>query len=220
MGHDINNMNQVALGFLELALDLIARGEKIEKQNDLLIAKPFEMLKNSSALIDSVKKVQRERMGMYETIEVDIGEVLAEVKAMFTSKVDRDVTINYEPSTCKVYANELLKDVFINLVGNAVKHGGRPLTIRLDVTSESIQGQKYCMVSVEDNGPGLPDETKKMIFEHLTNKVAKGGRSGFGLYMAKTLIDDYHGRFWVEDRVPGDHTKGARFVVMLQMAKN
>jgi signal transduction histidine kinase len=42
---------------------------------------------------------------------------------------------------------------------------------------------------------------------------------GIGLYLVKSLVDSYNGRVWVEDRVPGDHTKGARFVVMLPAVK-
>jgi signal transduction histidine kinase len=38
---------------------------------------------------------------------------------------------------------------------------------------------------------------------------------GLGLYLVKSLVESYDGQVWVEDRVPGDHTKGARFVVML-----
>jgi signal transduction histidine kinase len=38
---------------------------------------------------------------------------------------------------------------------------------------------------------------------------------GLGLYLVKSLVESYHGSVWVEDRVPGDHTKGSRFVVML-----
>lgn len=219
MSHDINNMNQIALGYLELALDMISRGEKVGKENELMIAKPLEMLKNSSALIDNVKKVKRERMGVYGPKVMDLGEILAEVKAMYTSKIDSDITISYESSACKVKANELLKDVFINLVGNAIKHSGRPLTISLHITSKSIKGKKYCLASVEDNGPGMPDETKKAIFDHLSNKGTWKGRSGFGLYLVKTLVDDYHGRFWVEDRVPGDPAKGCRFIVELPAAE-
>jgi len=42
---------------------------------------------------------------------------------------------------------------------------------------------------------------------------AKG--MGFGLYPARSLVDSYGGRVRVEDRVPGDNTKGARFAVVL-----
>jgi signal transduction histidine kinase len=36
-----------------------------------------------------------------------------------------------------------------------------------------------------------------------------------GLFLVKKLVEDYNGRVWVEDRVPGDHTQGARFVILL-----
>jgi hypothetical protein len=35
----------------------------------------------------------------------------------------------------------------------------------------------------------------------------------------KTLVDGYHGKVWVEDRVPGDYTQGTRFVVKLHAAE-
>jgi signal transduction histidine kinase len=38
---------------------------------------------------------------------------------------------------------------------------------------------------------------------------------GLGLYLVKSLIENYDDKIWVEDRVKGDYTKGARFVVML-----
>ncbi len=38
---------------------------------------------------------------------------------------------------------------------------------------------------------------------------------GLGLYLVKTLVECFHGRIFVEDRIAGDPTKGARFVVVL-----
>ncbi len=50
-----------------------------------------------------------------------------------------------------------------------------------------------------------------------TNKT-KG--MGLGLYPVKSLVDSYGGQVWAEDRVKGDHAKGARFVVMLPAVDN
>jgi nitrogen fixation/metabolism regulation signal transduction histidine kinase len=53
------------------------------------------------------------------------------------------------------------------------------------------------------------------LFDRLSLSVSRARGKGFGLCLIKMLIDDYRGSFRVEDRVPGDHTQGARFVVML-----
>jgi signal transduction histidine kinase len=71
------------------------------------------------------------------------------------------------------------------------------------------------MVSVEDNGRGIPDDFKRQIFNRMLKGTAKAKGMGLGLYLVRTLVNSYGGRVWVEDRVPGDHTKGAKFVVML-----
>jgi signal transduction histidine kinase len=42
---------------------------------------------------------------------------------------------------------------------------------------------------------------------------------GLGLYIVKSLVGNYGGLVRVEDRVTGDHTKGARFVVLLPTIK-
>jgi nitrogen-specific signal transduction histidine kinase len=76
-------------------------------------------------------------------------------------------------------------------------------------------GKTYCRIEVEDNGPGIPDMLKNTLFDRLNLTTTRAKGKGFGLCIIKMLVDDYHGKFRVEDRVKGDHTKGARFVVML-----
>jgi signal transduction histidine kinase len=116
---------------------------------------------------------------------------------------------------CFVRANELLHDVFANLVSNAIKHTGDRADIVVDLDAVKDNGSRYYRVMVEDNGPGIPDDFKPKIF----NRTLKGTNSargmGLGLYLVKSLVDSYGGRVWVEDRIFGDHTKGAKFVVML-----
>ena len=112
-------------------------------------------------------------------------------------------------------ANPLLKDIFKNLLDNAVKHCEDPVRISVNVSRAEQNGSSYYQVAVEDNGHGVPDDKKAEIFNRLKRGETKARGTGLGLYIVKTLVEGFGGSVRVEDRVPGDHTKGARFVVML-----
>jgi signal transduction histidine kinase len=74
------------------------------------------------------------------------------------------------------------------------------------------------MVTVEDNGPGIPDGFKGRVFNRMLKGNDKSKGMGLGLYLVKSLVESYRGHVWVEDRVPGDHSKGAKFVAMMPVA--
>ena len=220
MGHDINNMNQVALGFLELALEKMEQNGRLELKDKILLEKPFEALKSNSRLVDNVRKIRRERSGKVEPALIDLGKTLEEVKDQFTNISPRDIRINYMPAEgCYVMADELLLDVFLNLAGNAIKHSSGPLSINLKLESEQRLEGKFYRVSVEDNGPGIPDDQKKKLLDHACLKRARRKGKGFGLCLTRTLLEDYNGSIWIENTVPFDHTKGCRFVVLLPAAE-
>ncbi len=220
MGHDVNNMNQVALGFLELALEKVEQNGKLEITDKILLEKPFEALKSNSRLVDNVRKIRKERSGMIEPTLVDLGKTLEEVKRQFTDICSRDITINYMPAErCYVKANELLPDVFLNLVGNAIKHSSGPLSVNLKLESEQRQEGRFYRVSIEDNGPGIPDDQKRKLLESACLKRARRNGKGFGLCLAMTLLEDFNGSICIENTVPFDHTKGSRFVVLLPAAE-
>lgn len=217
MSHDINNMNQVAMGYLELALSL----QNFEEAKGL-ISKSMESLARSSRLIDTVRKIQKIRSKSLKEYEVDICNILQDLRKQYASVPGRHITINFMPiSGCHVVANELILDVFSNLISNAIKHSdqNKPLDINMSVTKVMENGREYNKVSVEDNGSGIPDEIKAKLFTRFQRGQTKANGQGLGLYLVKTLVDDFHGKVWVEDRVPGDHTKGTRFVVMLSAAE-
>ncbi|OPY28672.1 MAG: putative diguanylate cyclase [Methanocella sp. PtaU1.Bin125] len=209
MGHDINNMHQIALGYLELAQNLPPGPLK-----DEMIGKPIEVLQRSARLIKNVRKLQNFSDGVFQNQDVDVCEVLSQVRREFGAVPGKAVTLNLNGNErCRVRANELLNDVFANLVGNAIKHTGdrADIVVSLDMTEKG----RYCRVSVEDDGPGIPDGLKEKIFNRMLKSTSKAKGMGLGLYLVKSLVDSYGGKVWVEDRVPGDYTKGAKFVVLL-----
>jgi len=216
MGHDINNMNQVALGYLEMARDIIEEGGSMGKGNQLLLDKPIESLESSSKLIDTVRKLQRIKEGTVERNAIDIGPVLESVVAQYSHIPGRSIAIDYKPARGHiVLANELLRDVFSNIIGNAIKHSTGPLAINVQDDEVRENDRIYYRVAIEDNGPGIPDELKSTLLERDMQGKKKASGKGLGLYLIKALVDDYGGKVWIEDCLTGDHTKGSRFVVML-----
>ncbi len=216
MGHDISNMHQIALGYLELARDIQPDVGQME-----FIDKPVEVLQRSARLIKNVRKLQKLRDGVLQTEGIDLCKVLVDVQREFAEVPDKTVLLNLNGrENCHVRANELLYDVFANLVSNAIKHTGDHASIIIDLDVVEDDGGQYCRVLVEDDGPGIPDDFKGRIFNRLLKGTDKAKGMGLGLYLVKSLVESYGGGVWVEDRIMDDHSKGARFVVMLPAVDN
>ncbi len=211
MSHDINNMNQIGIGYLELALGR----PDLNDETRALLTRPYEALESSTRLIRNVTKLQRAREGGFCTTRVNVSQVIGDLLPKYSGMEGRDVHIDFHGCDCFVMANELLTDVFSNIIGNAIKHSTGPLTIDISIKRALEDGNACCITSVADNGPGIPDSLKRRLFVRFQRGATKATGRGLGLYLVKTLVDDYHGRVWVEDRIPGDSTKGAKFVVML-----
>jgi len=110
---------------------------------------------------------------------------------------------------------EALHSILTNVLENAVKYGGSQAEI--DVLTAVRQGG--VAFSVQDRGPGIPDEEKKAIFEKFYRIGSEQTRSskgtGLGLYIAKRLVDAHGGRIWVSDRAGG----GTIFHIWLPLQK-
>ncbi|MGD0817341.1 MAG: PAS domain S-box protein [Methanomassiliicoccales archaeon] len=126
-----------------------------------------------------------------------------------------DLLVSNEDKNIKVRADSALYHLFTNLITNAIKHSmPKPVVVRV-----MCESQGMVKVSVEDEGPGIPDDKKGMVFERgfsePTGKVAKS--TGIGLSIVSALVQKYNGKVRVEDRVPLEPERGASFVVELQL---
>ncbi|CAJ35913.1 PAS domain S-box protein [Methanocella arvoryzae] len=212
LGHDINNLNQQGIGYLEVAMDTL----DLDEDSSNTLRRALDAMKNSSALIQNVRKIQQIEAEKHLHEIIDLGQLLSTVAATFTDVPGRKVTINYQPVTaCCVNASVLIKEAFYNLVSNAVRHSTGPVTIWIKVSETEDRGKRFYRVDVEDTGPGIPDELKKKLFSRKVRGTSRTAGTGLGLFLVKSLVDDAGGSVWVEDRIPGNHTHGSRFVVML-----
>jgi signal transduction histidine kinase len=208
-------MNAVAKGHLQMMEEKTHLDERAKKR----LSKSLVCLDDISELIEKVKKIQRIDGSDDRRELVDLSWIIEDAVQSHNLVPGRKVTINYEPQLKRmVLASGLITDVFTNLIANSIKHSKGPVTIDIVLSKVFYEGREYYLVSVEDDGPGIPDDVKKRIFIRLQRGRTTATGSGLGLFLVRRLVEDYHGRVWVEDRVPGDHTKGARFVVLLPVA--
>jgi len=95
----------------------------------------------------------------------------------------------------------------LNLMENAVRH--TPAGTRVHATVGRRDGD--VVLTVEDDGPGVPDELRERIFERFVRGEGdRGSSSGLGLSIVRAVAESHGGRVDLEDAHPG-----ARFVVHL-----
>ena len=98
-----------------------------------------------------------------------------------------------------------LRQILVNLVGNAIKFTDRgEVVITVEKDAESSEPGALCF-SVRDTGIGIAYRKRTEIFESFTqadsSTTRKYGGSGLGLAIAKRLVELMHGRIWVDSRV-------------------
>lgn len=216
MGHDISNLHQIMMMQLELAADIIKVEGKLEVESRELIDSSLATLDKATRLINNVRKLQKHQSGELSLEPTDLTEILKDVLKEYSDLPGKEVTIRFTPDgKSLVRANPLLKDVFSNLVDNAVKHTGGPLRLVVNINRISLNGSAFYQVAIEDNGNGIPDDKKDEVFHRFKRGQTKARGTGLGLYIVKTLVEGFGGYVEIQNKVLEDYTKGTRFLVYL-----
>jgi PAS domain S-box-containing protein len=139
--------------------------------------------------------------------------IAEDMKAM-VARNGQSLTVNLPPSLSPVWADEeRLRQIVLNLMINASKftpEGGR-IMLRAREEKSSL------VVEVEDNGPGIPKEEQKQLFQPYHRRLADRdnlGGLGLGLALCKNLVELHGGKIWVKSEVG----KGSTFGFSLPLA--
>jgi|GEM_PF-280173 len=219
---------------IEVLLDELP-GPVTSKQERLL-----ELARKSSnrlsAMISNLLEISRLEAGAggYDPQWGDLAEIArALVEEVEPLAAERNIGIAVSPGTEPadlVCDPDRIGDVIGNLVGNALKFSPEGATVRVGVTridtlpealvpgdENGIAGESgpFVLLSVEDEGPGVPEGHKELIFEkfHQVNRRERirGQGVGLGLAIAHRIVQAHAGAIRVEDRPGG----GAIFQVLL-----
>jgi len=204
--HDIRNDLQIVLAYLDLLYDYVA------DDATQFIDTALESAENAVDLTKTARDMAEVMLQTEHDLEpVDVRRVIErELDEIRAAHTDAAVTVDGSLPDVSVVANDLLDSVFRNLLNNGIQHNDKDVP---KIVVSATTADDSLLVSIADNGPGVPDSQKEDIF----GKGEKGLESegtGVGLYLVSTLVDSYGGEVWVDDNDPD----GAVFTVELPIA--
>ena len=186
----------------------------------------------STDLIDRAKKLAKAVSTQEAQVRpTDVGDSLGRAISLVTKAFgDRSISVSQSiPAGVKVLADELLDEVFTNILSNAVKYTNGeevPIWVRVEEEVEAADedesprpqpgpapSRRLWRIDIEDKGKGIPDQMKVKVF---TRYGTAASGSGLGLSIVHALVTGrYKGRVRAVNRVEGDFSAGTRVQIWM-----
>jgi signal transduction histidine kinase len=151
------------------------------------------------ALIDGILTYSRAGRVHEEPTDVNVGELLAECIELLDPPAE--TTVEVGPGMPVLRTERVpLQQVFMNLIGNAIKYNRRP-GARVEVSVEATDDEYR--FSVADNGPGIEARYREriwQIFQTLAPRDQVEG-TGIGLSVVRRIVESRGGRTWLDSEV-------------------
>lgn len=201
VSHDLRNPLSRILGFASL-LDQDFSGLLPETRRHY-VAEICEAARKMTALIDDLLRLSHSSRIPLVSAAVDLNRVVTEVIAELKAE-DKKVEwiLSALPTVCGDAS--LLRQVFVNLLGNALKYSRTRRPARIEIGAASSASGEW-ILCVRDNGVGF-DSTKKEklfgAFQRLHTAQEFEG-TGLGLVNVKRIVVRHGGKVWAESRPGG-----------------
>ena len=155
--------------------------------------------------------LEKSKQNIMEIIEDAVNQV-----QVLAKEHDLTISIMKEPDLPEVYLNiDSISRAFMNILTNAIKYS--PDGKRIKVRAERSRDGEYVEVSVEDQGPGIPEKYQKKIFDRffrVENDAHTVKGTGLGLHLVKVTVEKHHnGQVFVNSKEGEGSTFGFRLPI-------
>ena len=222
VAHEIKN----PLSSLRSAVETAARIDDPVKRRRLMaiIQDDVERLDRLISDISDASRLDAE-LSRLEVSPTDIGAMLRALVDMHeTTRADGapQLTLDiagHQGDLIVPGIESRLSQVFINVIANAVSFSPPDGEIKIHAGRDG----RAVLVSVEDHGPGIPEDKLTAIFDRFYSERPAGEKfgthSGLGLSISRQIVDAHRGRIWAENRTDATGgVIGARFLIRLPAA--
>lgn len=180
-----------------------------EKQNEI-VAKAIADTDRLGSLVENLllaTKIDRSDY-MLHFEELNLSDLVAQIVATHPENKRLKTEIQ---EGIKMQADKLaFTSIFINLLENALKYSEQNVVVKL-------QREKNILLSIIDNGHGIPDEEKQKIFEKFyrigNEDTRKSKGTGLGLYIVKNLVERHNGTIHIRNNQPSGSNFEIEFLV-------
>ena len=220
MSHDIRTPMNAIIGFTALAAKHIDQKERVEEYLKKIMSSGNHLL----SLINDILDMSRIESGkiVLEEKPCNISDFLLELKNILKADITaKNLTFHVDATSVvnqNIFCDRLrLNQVFLNLLGNAIKFTEPGGTISTWIVERPGQTPEYAgyEIYVEDTGIGMSQEFQKHIFEPFererTSTISKIQGTGLGMSITKKIVDLMNGTIEVDSR----QGEGTRFKVCL-----
>lgn len=216
VSHDLKN----PLSAIALSVGVMKRSfykDKVDKES---LLKFFELIERNvgtmERLINDLLDVEQMVNGdiVLNLKKCDLGELLKEVQLSFEPAIlNSGLTLELQPMDESIFANidhDRIFQVLSNLIGNAIKFTPKNGLIKIGFE----KNDNIISIIVSDNGPGIPEDKKELIFERFSQLNSNDRRGmGLGLFISKWIVESHNGEIFVNSKVD----EGSSFTVTLPL---
>jgi len=215
--HDVNNILQNVQSSAD-ALTLANKTNEGKEIFDEMLKTINNQVSRGDQLVSNVRRLSDIENTELVLKEIDAFNYLEKaIKLVSESYTNKDLKIEKKSENHEynlIIANELILDVFNNILTNAIKYNNNQnIEILIKISKEKKDSKDFVKFQFIDNGIGIPDERKQTIFQR-TDKNSVSGM-GLGLSLVNQIIAKYNGYIWVENKVKDEYSKGSNFVILI-----